>query len=102
MTARGSRPGHRIVRRRHHNYNILNNMKTIAITIDDVTLALLDELSSGQPARKRSALVRAALREYAERERRRVTEQREGEVFRKNRTQLTRQARALIREQARS
>jgi metal-responsive CopG/Arc/MetJ family transcriptional regulator len=77
-------------------------MKTIAITIDDATVALLDELSAGQPARKRSALVRAALREFAERERRRVTEQREGEVFRKNRTQLAREARALIREQGRS
>jgi metal-responsive CopG/Arc/MetJ family transcriptional regulator len=78
------------------------NMKTIAITIDDATLKLLDELNAGQPARKRSALVRAALREFAERERRRVTEEREREVFRKNRTQLAREARMLIREQARS
>jgi metal-responsive CopG/Arc/MetJ family transcriptional regulator len=77
-------------------------MKTIAITIDDATLKLLDELSAGQPARKRSALVRAALREFAERERRRVTEEREREVFRKNRTQLAREARVLISEQARS
>jgi metal-responsive CopG/Arc/MetJ family transcriptional regulator len=77
-------------------------MKTIAVTIDEATLKMLDELSAGQPARKRSALVRAALREFAERERRRVTELREREVFRKNRTQLARDARALIKEQARS
>jgi metal-responsive CopG/Arc/MetJ family transcriptional regulator len=75
-------------------------MKTISITIDDATLRLLDELNAGQPARKRSALVRAALREFAERERRRVTEAREREVFRKNRTQLARQARGLISGQA--
>jgi metal-responsive CopG/Arc/MetJ family transcriptional regulator len=70
-------------------------MKTISITIDDAPLRLLDELNAGRPARTRSALVRAALREFAERERRPVTEAREREVFRKNRTQLARQARAL-------
>jgi len=45
-------------------------VKTIAITIDDSTLALLDQLveSSGR-ARGRSALVRTALREFAERAR---------------------------------
>lgn len=71
-------------------------MKTISITIDDATLRLLDELNAGQPARTRSALVRAALREFAERERRRVTEEREREVFRKNRTRLAREPRVLV------
>jgi predicted transcriptional regulator len=75
-------------------------MKTIAVTVDDATLRLLDELTAGEPRRRtRSALVRAALREFAERERRRVTEERE--MFRKNRRQLAREARLLIEEQAR-
>jgi metal-responsive CopG/Arc/MetJ family transcriptional regulator len=80
----------------------MTNMKTIAVTIDEATLKLLDELHATQPGRKRSALVRAALREFAERERRRVIEEREREIFRKNRKQLERQARALIKEQART
>jgi predicted transcriptional regulator len=77
-------------------------MKTIAITIDDETLRLLDELTARGPSRRgRSAMVRAALRDFAERERRRVIEEREREIFRKHRKQLAREARALIREQAR-
>jgi metal-responsive CopG/Arc/MetJ family transcriptional regulator len=80
----------------------MNNMKTIAVTIDEATLKLLDDLHAAQPGRKRSALVRVALREFAEREHQRVTEAREGEIFRKNRKQLERQARALIKEQARA
>lgn len=77
-------------------------MKTIAVTVDDATLSLLDELTAGEPRRRtRSALVRAALREFAERERRRVIEEREREIFRKNRKQLAREARLLIAEQAR-
>jgi metal-responsive CopG/Arc/MetJ family transcriptional regulator len=72
------------------------------VTIDEATLKLLDELHAAQPGRKRSALVRIALREFAERERLRVVEEREREIFRKNRKQLERQARALIKEQARA
>ena len=74
-------------------------MRTIAITIDDDILKLLDELTAGR--RTRSALVRAALREFAERERRRAVEEREQEIFRSHRKQLAREARLLIREQAR-
>ena len=78
-------------------------MKTIAVTVDEATLKLLDELAAGQPrARARSALVRAALREFVERERRRAIEQREREIFKSKRKQLERQARLLIVEQARS
>ena len=78
-------------------------MKTIAVTVDDLTLRLLDELTAGEGRRRtRSALVRAALREFAERERRRLIEEREREIFRRNRKQLTREARLLIGEQARS
>ena len=77
-------------------------MKTIAVRVDEATLRLLDELAASEPQRRtRSALVRTALREFAERERRRVVEEREREIFRRNRKQLTRQARLLVKEQAR-
>lgn len=78
------------------------NMKTIAVTVDEATLKLLDELTDAFPRlRSRSALVRTALREFAERERRREIEAKDGEVFRKHRKRLARQARILISEQAR-
>ena len=78
-------------------------MKTIAVTIDDATLKLLDELTNTTPRpRSRSALVRTALHEFAERERRRAIDAKDNEVFRKHRKRLARQARALIAEQARS
>jgi len=81
---------------------ILANMKTIAVTVDEATLRLLDELASGASGRRtRSALVRAALRQFAESERRRETEDREREIFRKHRKRLAQQARLLIRDQAR-
>jgi metal-responsive CopG/Arc/MetJ family transcriptional regulator len=77
-------------------------MKTIAITVDEATLKLLDELTSTARTRRgRSALVRAALREFAERERRKEIEAREHEILRKHGKQLARQARILISEQAR-
>ena len=83
--------------------DIVYNMQTIAVTIDDVTLKLLDELTNTTPRpRSRSALVRTALREYAERERRREIEAKDDKVFRKHRKRLARQARALISQQARS
>ena len=76
-------------------------MKTVAVTIDDTTLELLDELAAGQPRRRaRSALVRTALREFIDREQRRTVEEREREILRTKRKQLARQARALIRQQA--
>jgi metal-responsive CopG/Arc/MetJ family transcriptional regulator len=77
-------------------------MKTIAVTIDEATLKLLDELAAGQSGRRtRSALVRAALRQFAENARRREVEEREREIFRKHRRQLAQQTRVLIRDQAR-
>ena len=85
------------------NADTLSNMKTIAVTIDETTLKLLDELAKTSPRlRSRSALVRAALREFAERQQRREIEAKESEVFRKHRKRLARQARVLISEQARS
>ena len=74
-------------------------MKTIAI--DEATSKLLDELTETSSRRRnRAALVRAALRQYAERERRRATEAKDGAIFRKHRKRLARQARVLISEQA--
>jgi predicted transcriptional regulator len=76
-------------------------MKTIAI--DEATLKLLDELAETSSRRRsRAALLRAALRQYAEGKSRRESEAKDGELFRKHRKRLARQARALIAEQARS
>jgi predicted transcriptional regulator len=76
-------------------------MKTIAI--DEATSKLLDELiETSSRRRSRTALVSAALRQYAERERRRATEAKDAAIFRKHRKRLARQARVLISEQARS
>lgn len=85
-----------------HPDDTIVNMKTIAVTIDEATLKALDELTGGNTRRSRSALVRTALREFAERELRREIEAKESAVFRKHRKRLARQARALILEQARS
>lgn len=77
-------------------------MKTIAITVDDGTLKLLEELASTKRGGlTRSALVRAAVREYAERELRQAVEAREREIFRKHRKRLAREARLLVTRQAR-
>ena len=77
-------------------------MKTIAITVDEETLALIDELhGSSEKFRSRSALVRAAIREYAALEKKRSEEEREREIIRKNKNLLDRQLKALIAEQAR-
>ena len=77
-------------------------MKTIAVSMDDATLKLLDDLVAGEPRRRtRSALVRAAVREFAGRERRRQIEEREREIFRKRRKELAREARLLVAAQAR-
>jgi metal-responsive CopG/Arc/MetJ family transcriptional regulator len=83
-------------------FSYKDHMKTIAITIDETTLKLLDGLAAALPRlHSRSALVRTAIREFAKRERQREIEAREHEVLRKHRRRLTRQARALIAEQAR-
>jgi len=85
------------------NADTFANMKTIAVTVDEATLKVLDELTDGSTRlRSRSALVRRALCEFGERERRRQIEAKDGEVFRKHRKRLARQARVLISEQARS
>ena len=80
----------------------MTNMKAIAVTIDEATLRLLDDLTAGESRRRtRSALVRAAVQEFAERERRQRIEEREREIFRRSRKQLAREARLLVAAQAR-
>jgi metal-responsive CopG/Arc/MetJ family transcriptional regulator len=77
-------------------------MKTIAISIDQKTLETVDELvAQSSHLRNRSAVVRAAVRAFVEDELRRQAEERERAILRKNRQKLSRQARALIEEQAR-
>lgn len=76
-------------------------MKTIAVTIDETTLNLLNELAAAFPRqRNRSALVRLAVREFAEREQSRKGETQEDQILRKHKKLLARQARALIAEQS--
>jgi metal-responsive CopG/Arc/MetJ family transcriptional regulator len=77
-------------------------MKNIAVSMDEPTLKRLDELAaaSARP-RSRSALVRIAVREFAEREQRRQTESQENEIIRKHRRRLAQQTRALVGAQAR-
>ena len=72
-------------------------MKTIAITIDDNTLARVDRAG----AKSRSRLIREAVSEYLDRRERAAAEQREAEVVRKHHRRLARQSRALVRAQAR-
>lgn len=84
-----------------HNSKIMASMKTIAIS-DEETLALIEKLYGSSSAfRSRSALVRAAIREYAEHVQRRREEEREQAIIRKNKDLLDLELKALIEEQAR-
>ena len=79
-------------------------MKTFAVTTDEGTMHLLDQLRHLRGGtvrrRSRSALVREAVRDLAQRELRRGGEAREAEIFRHNSAKLARQTAVLIREQA--
>jgi metal-responsive CopG/Arc/MetJ family transcriptional regulator len=75
-------------------------MKTIAVSIDEPTIAALDRLAGPRKRRKRSELVRLALAEFLARREREVREERERAAITRHRTLLARQARALIAEQA--
>ena len=78
-------------------------MRTIAITVDDETLALIDELyETTNTFSSRSALVRAAIREYARLARKRAEEERERANFHANKNRLDKELAALISEQAKS
>lgn len=73
------------------------DMKTIAITIDDDTLERVDRIGGG---RNRSRVIREAVQEYVARMDRVAGEEREAAVIRRHRGRLAKQARALVREQA--
>jgi len=88
-------------------------MKTIAVSIDETTLAGLDRLARsadkpGRPARSsgrreagnRSRIVRQALREFLQRRETLRRDEREKKVYAKHRRLIARQAEALVGEQA--
>ena len=76
-------------------------MKTIAVTVDEETMDLIDKLQgTSSEFRNRSALVRAAIREYAARVHKRLEEDREHELIHKNKDLLEKQLKALVEEQA--
>jgi metal-responsive CopG/Arc/MetJ family transcriptional regulator len=82
-------------------------MKTIAISIDEASLAALDRLAlSGRrrPGRtrrgNRSEVVRRALQEFIARQRKQKREEGDARILRAHRDLLARQAAVLVREQA--
>ena len=77
-------------------------MKTIAITIDEKTLKRIDRLKAdaNAPFRSRSDVIRQAAQEFVGRFERLTEEEREREIFRRNRKRLNRQSLELIKEQA--
>jgi predicted transcriptional regulator len=77
-------------------------VKTIAITIDDDTLARVDRLAGASDRRGggRSRLIREAVREHVQRLERLAEDAREAQILRQHRTRLAQQARALVRQQA--
>jgi len=72
-------------------------MKTIAISIDEDMLQRIDRLSIGV---NRSQLIRKAVQDYLTHLERIAEEEREREIFKRNRRRLERQAIALVKEQA--
>ena len=77
-------------------------MKTIAITIDEDMLRSLEEISQKSPTRvkSRSRIIRMAIKDFVARRQQQAREAREREIFKRHRTRMARQARALISEQA--
>jgi Arc/MetJ-type ribon-helix-helix transcriptional regulator len=82
------------------SYN--SDMKTIAITIDERTLKRIDRLKADANARfrSRSEIIRQAAQEFVSRVERLTEEDREREIFRRNRKRLDRQSLELLKEQA--
>ena len=77
-------------------------MKTIAISIDEPTLTVLDEMvkASAEARANRSLLIRKALQEYIRCHQKKQREQQERQILTKHRDRLRRQAEALVKEQA--
>ena len=75
---------------------MISNMRTIAITIEDDVLERVDRLAS----KNRSKAIRQAVREYVVRLEQEAQDAREAAIVRRHRSRLARQARALVRAQA--
>jgi metal-responsive CopG/Arc/MetJ family transcriptional regulator len=76
-------------------------MKTIAITIEEDILDRIDRLLACEPPpSNRSKLIREAIREHLTRVECRAEEEREREIFRKQRGRLKKEAEELVKEQA--
>ena len=82
-------------------------MKTIAISIDETSLAALDRLAQaaahGRGRKKganRSEVVRRAVREFIARRQRHEREERDRQILGAHRDRIERQAAALVAEQA--
>ena len=75
---------------------IISNMKTIAITIEADLLERVDRLAG----KNRSKAIRQAVREYVVRLEQDAEDACEAAVVRRHRSRLARQARELVREQA--
>ena len=77
-------------------------MKTIAITIEEDDLRRIDDLAGSMSERplNRSQFIREAVRDYLARIEKAAEEEREREIFKRNRHRLHQQALALIKEQA--
>jgi metal-responsive CopG/Arc/MetJ family transcriptional regulator len=76
-------------------------MKTIAISIDETTLARVDRLAGRRGTTNRSRVIREAVQDYLARLERAAEDEREDAIVRRHRARLARQAHALVREQAR-
>jgi metal-responsive CopG/Arc/MetJ family transcriptional regulator len=82
-------------------------MKTIAISIDEASLAAIDRMAQragrGRGRKggvNRSEVIRRALREFIFRNRKREREDGDRQILAANREQILRQAEALVGEQA--
>ena len=81
-------------------------MKTIAVSIDEASLAAIDQLKRvtgrrrGARSTNRSEVVRRALQEFIARERRREREEKDRRILAAHRDLIARQADALVEEQA--
>ena len=79
-------------------------MKTIAISIDETSLAAVDRLAArrrrGRKGANRSEVIREAVRAFVARQRRNEREERDRRILSAHRAEIERQAAALVSEQA--
>jgi metal-responsive CopG/Arc/MetJ family transcriptional regulator len=82
-------------------------MKTIAVSIDEASLAAIDRMArlggrgtSRKGRANRSELVRRAVQEFVERQHKREREENDRRILAAHRGQIDRQVSALVAEQA--